>query len=286
MRRLVQSWWLVLPLLSACAVTNEPPFAQFSVSESAGIAGIVPQQARVRFAIVRDRPLGLRPQAIAGLTISTASVTLTNANPGILAMPLTKNLSLDGHNMASSVFSALRPAGGYALSVALRDANNVPIGSGVAEGLAFPAGVTSTVTIVIGQDNQVAISASSVGNDFGTAGAYVISRGDTLLLKTGFAGTETAVSSWSVILSSSLYRGSGAIASFPGSTDFSSIIWATGTANNSGGWHYDPNLLTVTGTPSGTIKFELYDATNKVIGRSTLSNVSILDGAGLNVQLQ
>lgn len=279
---------LALLTLTACAAPAEAPFARFYAGGQPSIAGVAPTQSRLMFSVLREVPESYGAQAISGLTYASAVVTLSNTSTAVIPTPVTKTVTLDGSYAASSVFSALRPGGGYAVSVSLRDGSSVQVGSGVAEDLDLPAGGTKTVTIVIGRDGQVAVSSSNVGNGFGTAGAYVLTQGDTVVLNTGFTGTEAAVANWSVILSSELYGTETKIATFPRTTPFNTFTWPTGTSSSTGGFTFDHTKLTAnsTGGQNGTITFELYDAAGKVIGRSALPNVSMLSGASVNLQLQ
>lgn len=283
------AFWAV-PLLvfglAGCATHQAQPFAQFYTSGQPSIAGVAPYQARLMFSVIREGEPARSAQAITGLTYSTVSVTLANTDTSLLPSALTKTVTLDGSNQAASVFSALRPGGGYSVAVSLKDAGSTQVGSGVAENISLPAGMTTPVTIVIGRDGNVRVDSSATGNGFGTSGAYVVAKGDSVVLNTGFTGTETAVASWSVSLSSSLYGTASKIAAFPGSTNFSTFTWNTATTATNGGFTYTAGNLTTTGTQDGDITFELYDSANKVIGRSVLSHVSVVSGAAMSLTLQ
>ncbi|MNX74005.1 hypothetical protein D3C86_1054230 [compost metagenome] len=238
------------------------------------------------FAVLREEGSTRAAQAISGLAYSTVGVTLSNASTAVLPSPVTKTVTLDGSNQASSVFSALRPGAGYSVAVSLKDSGSLQVGSGVAENISLPAGQTTTVTIVIGRDGNVSVSSSTEGNGFGSSGAYLISKGDTVVLNTGFSGNESAVANWSVLLSASLYGTTTKIATFPGSTNFSTFTWNTGALATNGGATYNPANLTTTANQDGTITFELYDSAGNVIGRSALPHVSVVNGAGMTLQLQ
>lgn len=279
---------LALMTLSACAVKPEVPFARFYAGGQPSIAGVAPNQSRLMFSILQELPESYGVQAVSGLTYASASVTLRNTSTAVIPTPVTKSVTLNPSHAASSVFSALRPGGGYAVSVSLRNNADAQVGSGVAEALDLPAGGTKTVTIVIGRDGQITVASSNAGNGFGTAGAYVLTKGDTVVLNTGFAGNEAAVATWSVILSSELYGTETKIGTFPASKPFNTFTWDTGTSSATGGFNFDHTKLTAsaTGGQNGTITFELYDADGKVIGRTALTHVSMLLGASINLQLQ
>ncbi|HEY9898169.1 MAG TPA: hypothetical protein V6D00_03200 [Pantanalinema sp.] len=277
---------LVVLGLAGCATLETRPFAQFYTSGQPSIAGVAPYQSRLMFSVIREGEPERSAQAITGLTYSTVGVTLTNTDTSLLPSALTKNVTLDGGNQAASVFSALRPGGGYSVSVSLKDAGSTQVGSGVAENVSLPAGMTTPVTIVIGRDGNVKVASSTTGNGFGTSSAYVVAKGDSVVLNTGFSGTETAVASWSVSLSSSLYGTNAKIAAYPASTNFSTFTWSTAAAASNGGFSYAPANLTTMGTQDGDITFELYDSANKVIGRSVLSHVSVVNGAAMSITLQ
>lgn len=280
---------LALLTVSACAAQPEVPFARFYAGGQPSIAGVAPNQSRLMFSILREVPDSYGVQAVTGLTYASASVTLRNTSTTVLPTPVTKAVTLDANHAAGSVFSALRPGGGYSVSVSLRSAADAQVGSGVAEDLDLPAGGTKAVTIVIGRDGQVAVSSSDIGNGFGSAGAYVLTKGDTVVFNTGFAGNESAVKTWSVILSPELYGTEAKIATFDATTTpFNTFTWPTGTSNATGGFSFDHTKLTASpsGGQNGTLTFELYDATGKVVGRSTLSHVSMLLGSSISLQLQ
>ncbi|MGE5707480.1 MAG: hypothetical protein ACM3YO_04035 [Bacteroidota bacterium] len=274
--------------LTSCSTPPIEPFARFYEGGQPSIAGIAPYQSRLLFSIVREGVPARQTQAVAGLAYASASITLSNDSAAVLPAPLAKSVNFDGSHAASSVFTALRPGGGYNVRVALLDNTNQQVGSGVGENIALPAGQTTAVTIVIGRDGDVRVSSSQVGNSFGTTGSYVLTKGDTVVLNTGFSGTEAAVQSWAVFLSPELTNTAvkTRIASFPATTPFSTFTWPTGTENTNAGWSYLSNLLTTTGAQNGTITFELYDAADKVVGRSTLTGVSAVAGANMDLQLQ
>jgi hypothetical protein len=269
---------LMVGLLGGCA-NPVGSYARFFSGGEPAVLGIVPTQARVLVSVVRAAPSGPRLQAVENLTFDGADLTLSNAT--LLAGDLNKTIALAGSS-AAAVFSGLKPGGDYTFGIALKN-GLTQVGTGYAADIDLPAGVTTSLTVVIGEDGEVEVQASSVGNAVGTAGAWTLAKGDTLTLSTGFAAVEASAAKMHVVLSSELYGAEIVIAEK--TADFDQFTWATGSDATTGGYLYDADNLTTTGTQNGTITFLMLDADDKVVGRTRLTGVSVVAGATLDLQL-
>lgn len=233
-------------------------------------------------------PAQRRVQNLTGLTYDYANLTLANAT--LLTASKTSGVSMSGSQKAQ-IYTGLRPGTGYGLDVVLRNGGSAGtrVGTGHADLTLAPG--TNTAIVVISQDGQLSFTTSVSGNILGdNATGWLIVKGDTVTLNTGFAATETGVAHMDVGLSASLYGTATTVASITttGGAGCDHYTWNTGLLATANGATFDPAQLvgTSTGTQHGTVTFTLYGATNNVIGRSTLSNVSVIDPASIDLQLQ
>lgn len=263
-------------LLSACAATPSHQMNFYPGGEPA-LKGVVANQARLIVSISRAASMGT--QGVTGLTFDSADLTLTNGS-GLLSTPATATADLTGNLTQTVVFSALRPGGGYALDLVLKN-GGTRVGGSHASSITLAAGTSTTVGIVIGKDNQITIATSEAKNTAGSAGAWVIAKGDKVVLNTGFASAETNAVKMCVYLDAVLYGTRSKIAEK--TSGFNQFEWATGTATNTATESYNPASLMV--TSGGTVTFELLNSSDKIIGRTSLENVTIEGGANIDLNL-
>lgn len=267
--------------LTLCGCLAPQTFSRFMVAGEPSVMGIVPTQARMLVSVTRAVS-ARAAQNVGGLTFDGADLSLANAT--LLTGPSTKSITLAASATSSAgVFSALRPGAGYSLDVTLKN-GVTPVGVSHAASISLPAGLTTPVTVVVGANGEIEVATSSVGNAVGSSGAWTLAKGDTVILKTGFAASESGVAKLQVSLSDSLY-GSESIIAETGS-NFDRFSWTTGADATNGGYSYTAANLTTTGSQNGTITFTLLDGGGKVVGRTRLTGVSVEAGASMDLKLQ
>lgn len=264
--------------LAGCA-SDPASFVRINAGGTPSISGMLQDRGRLLVTLVREA--GPQIQAIGSISgqYTQANLALTNSN-SLLSGTVNQNIVISGTSYTAA-FSALRPGGGYNLSLSLQDGGNVEKGMGYVSDITLVSGQTTVVTAVIGANGNITVSTSTVGNAVGSSGAWMIAKGDTLNLNTGFNNAETGAASMSVTLDGNLYTGGPTVIASK-TSDYNTFAWATGTSAGL----YDATKLTTTGTQNGTITFTMFNATNNIIGRTTLSNVNVVNGSSIDLQLQ
>lgn len=265
--------------VAGCAVPN---FGQTRVFHSGtpSIQGVVSDQSRLMITVTRER--GQHIQA-PGPDFDTVEFTLRNGT--LLHQPATASVAMTGAGTANQVFGALRPGDGYSLDLELK-ADDARTGMGHVDQISLVAGETKTVAVVVGLDRRINITQSTAKNTTGSASAWYIVKGDTVVLDTGFGGisptqaTNLGIAKMRVKLSSNLYGGQEVVVTEV-SGNYQTFTWNTATTTST----FTASTLTPIATPAGTITFELLNGDGAIVGRSELRNVRVLDGAGLTIEI-
>jgi len=265
--------------LVGCAVS---PLAQtrHMLSGTPSIQGVLNEQARLMVSVTREQG----PRTLAG-SYDTVSLTLKNSSLLTQDLSITRTLS---NNVASQVFTALRPGPGYTLDVVVNQ-DNERVGMSHVDTITLSAGVTNRVNVVIGLDNRVTITQSAAQNSVGDISTWIIAKGDHVVLNTGFGMldapqlTASGAARLRVKLSPELYPGGLTLATvnLDGSQKTDAFPWDTRVAQGS----YDPASLTADNATLGTITFELLTADGKIVGRSEMNKVRVVEGQSLNIEL-
>lgn len=269
----------LLALTVAGCASDPAGFVRINAGGTPSISGMLQDRGRLLVTLVPE--VGPHIQAIGSISgqYTQANLSLTNSS-SLLSGTVNQNIVISGSTYTAA-FSALRPGNGYNLSLSLLNGSSVEKGMGYVSDITLVSGQTTVVTAVIGANGNMTVSTSTVGNALGSSGAWLIAKGDTLNLNTGFNGTETGAASMSVTLDGNLYTGGPTVIASK-TSGYNTFTWATGTTAGL----YDATKLTTTGTQNGTVTFTMFNASNHIIGRTTLNNVNVVNGSSIDLQLQ
>lgn len=272
-------------VLAGCGA-SEGMHTRYILGGNPYIAGYDRDRARVAVVMVNQSNGAERTIQQLPTAYDAALLTLTNSS-NLLTAPATKSIALAAPGSQSSgIFSALRPGSGYGLGVELRHSGTA-VAEGSAANISLAAGELKVVTIVMGVLNQLEITTSG-NNTVGNATDWLITKGDTVTFKTGFAANEGTVTNspvqkMQIVLGSGLYTdGSNGRVIAEKTDGYDHFVWNTGAQTAT----FDPNHLTGSGTQRSSLKFRLLDSKGNLVGETTLSPVSVIDGAVIDLKLQ
>jgi len=266
-------------LLVGCTVPSISQTRMF-VSGTPSIKGVITDQARMMISVTREK-------AAYSVQVPVASfdnIDFTLSNPTLLSQDLTANKPMSGSGTSNQVFTALRPGPGYSLDLELK-LGTARAGMSHVSPIQLIAGETNHVTVVVGIDGRIDVTQSSAKNHTGTAGAWIIAKGDTIALDTGFGTlnstqiTNAKAETLRVKLSPELYADGAVVVSESIPANFDQFTWNTATSTAT----YDPTKLML--NVAGTITFEILDEHGAIIGRSELRNVTIQQGQGVDIEI-
>ena len=284
--------------LAACQTVSPGFQVNFLRTGTPSIAGQDPHMAMAIVTVVRQKPQ-LQVQNLTGLTFDHAALTLSGrpitgnqTNTVAIAPPSGGNTTV---TTAATVFQALPPGSGYDLKVGLTNGGNT-VANGENPSITLQSGLNH-VTVIIAQNGQTTISNDSQSlntNPNGNGSPWVIFKGDTVTLNTGFAASEPgpsgdAVASMQIQFGSTMYHGASSPIAVSGVTSgYNAYSFASGTNLGTGDGskgNYDAGDLTLE-TSGDTIEFDLLDAGGNIIGISKLSDVEVLDLASFDLTLE
>ena len=283
-----------LAALAACVSQQAPGIQEFGRIKTSSIRGQDPTRGRLFISFVREGAEGDRQVARLPTAYASASVTLSSSS-GLLTAPLTRAINLTTPATQSlTVFSKLRPGSGYGLDVNLFN-GVASVAKGKRTGVTLSSGINQ-VTVIMGVTGDIAITTSNTGNTIGDTTAWIIAKGDTVTFDTGFGSDEqtkylSAHPGRSLVLKVSLGDGLTDDLTSPAAVDtllatasapFQSFTWDTSVPTP----HFDPALLTTTGTQASRIKFQIVDDLGAIVGESILQPVSVIGAASIDLALQ
>jgi hypothetical protein len=232
-------------------------------------------------------------------TWTTSIVTLLSptANGAFVAaknsvtIPFASYTFAAGAYTATASFQPLRPATDYTGQVFLQNSSGTLRLAGSASGtFTLQAGASPVNFTVTVNGNEGTYSVASSSNNNVVTGNSVV-KGDTVVLNTGIAANQPAVSYVDVLLSGAAYGSPGSPVNIarlntPGS--WNQFTWNTAVDNTTAPSNYVAATLaggTGTSTTAGTLDFQAYDVNAQLVGKASLT-LAVFGTPTVNVKVQ